>query len=109
MAAPVIGEIVIVPFPFSDLSGAKKRPAAVLASADHGDIVLCQITSRPWASASAIPINESDVVGEGLQRRSYARPDKLFTASPSIALRSVGRLDARAREALRAAAAALFA
>lgn len=108
MAAPVIGEIVVVPFPFADLSGSKKRPAAVIAEADHGDLILCQITSRPWSSASAIRIDEADVEGEGLQRTSFARPDKLFTASPSIALRSLGILHPAKLAQLRAATASLF-
>lgn len=108
MAAPVIGEIVIVPFPFSDLSGTKRRPAAVIAEAEHGDVILCQITSRPWSSSTAIRIDETDIVGDGLQRVSYARPDKLFTASASLVMGSVGRIrDEKSRE-LRKLARGLF-
>lgn len=108
MAAPVIGDVVIVPFPFSDLNGTKRRPAAVIAEAEHGDVILCQITSRPWSSDTAIRVDESDVVGEGLRRASYARADKLFTASASLALRSVGRMRAQKLRELRAAARGLF-
>jgi mRNA interferase MazF len=42
----VKGDIVVIPFPFSDLSGSKKRPALVLANLQGDDIILCQITSR---------------------------------------------------------------
>ncbi len=108
MAAPVIGDVVIVPFPFSDLSQTKRRPAAVIAQAEHGDVILCQITSRPWSSSTAIRIDEADIVGGGLQRVSYARVDKLFTASPSIALRSVGRLKESILSEVRATARELF-
>jgi mRNA interferase MazF len=38
--------IVVVAFPFSDLSGNKLRPAVVLADAGRDDWILCQITSK---------------------------------------------------------------
>jgi mRNA interferase MazF len=46
MARFVSGEVVVVPFPFTDLSSAKVRPALVLASLTRGDLILCQITSQ---------------------------------------------------------------
>lgn len=48
MVTPTVGEVVLVPFPFSDLSQAKVRPALCLADAGRGDWVLCQITSNPY-------------------------------------------------------------
>jgi len=42
----VKGDVVVVPFPFSDLTGAKRRPALVLAELDGEDRILCQITSQ---------------------------------------------------------------
>jgi hypothetical protein len=46
--APAKGAIVLVRFPFSDLSRTKLRPAVVLADAGRGDRVLCQVTSKPY-------------------------------------------------------------
>ena len=46
MAGFVKGEVVVIPFPFSDLSGSKRRPALVLADLPGDDIILCQITSQ---------------------------------------------------------------
>ena len=46
MAAFVKGDIVVLPFPFSDLSASKRRPALVLADLQGDDIILCQITSK---------------------------------------------------------------
>ena len=40
MVTPAAGSVVLVPFPFSDLSQAKLRPAIVLADAGHNDWVL---------------------------------------------------------------------
>jgi mRNA interferase MazF len=104
----VIGDVVIVPFPFSDLSDTKRRPAAVIAQAEHGDVILCQITSRPWSSTHAIRLDEHDILGEGLSRVSYARTDKLFTASASLAIRTMGRIDPTRLSELRRAARELF-
>lgn len=45
MARFVSGEVVVLPYPFTDLSSSKVRPALVLASLTRGDVILCQITS----------------------------------------------------------------
>jgi hypothetical protein len=42
----VKGDVVIIPFPFTDLSGNKKRPAFVVADLSGDDIIVCQITSK---------------------------------------------------------------
>jgi len=46
MESFVKGDIVVIPFPFSDLSKTKRRPALVLAKTEHNDLILCQITSQ---------------------------------------------------------------
>jgi len=46
MAGFIRGDIVVVPFPFSDLSEAKRRPALVIADIAGDDFILCQITSQ---------------------------------------------------------------
>lgn len=42
----VKGDVVVVPFPFSDLSASKRRPALVVATFMGDDVILCQITSK---------------------------------------------------------------
>jgi mRNA interferase MazF len=49
----VSGEVVVLPYPFTDLSSSKVRPALVLASLDRGDVILCQITSQAGSHAEA--------------------------------------------------------
>ena len=51
MVTPATGAVVLVPFPFSDLSRAKRRPAVVLADAGRGDWILCQVTSNPYGDS----------------------------------------------------------
>ncbi len=92
MVTPSIGSVVTVPFPFSDLSDSKLRPALVLAEAGRGDWILCQMTSNAYSDSLAIRIEEEDFVKGSLDRTSYARPGKLFTASESLMVREVGIL-----------------
>lgn len=92
MGTPSVGLVVLVRFPFSDLSSSKLRPAVVLADAGRGDWVLCQITSNPYADPCAIEIADADFSDGALLRISYARPGKLFTANESLVERSAGTL-----------------
>ena len=84
MEKPVVGSVVVLMFPFSDLRAAKRRPALVLAIAEFGNIILCQITSKPYASKTAVKLEKSDFVQGSLPVISYIRPDKLFTADTSL-------------------------
>ena len=93
MVAPAIGEVVLIPFPFSDLSQSKVRPAVCLADAGRGDWILCQITSVPYGDPVAVPLATADFASGGLLVASVARPGKLFTANSAIMVRSVGRLN----------------
>ena len=92
MGAPSAGAVVLVRFPFSDLSRAKLRPAAVLAKAGRGDWLLCQITSNPYADTRSVEIAEQDFASGNLMRTSYARPGKLFSANTSLMQRVAGAL-----------------
>jgi mRNA interferase MazF len=89
---PSAGEVVLVPFPFSDLSQTKVRPAICLADAGRGDWVLCQITSSPYGDPVAVPLDAPDFASGGLLVASFARPGKLFTAHTALLVRSVGVL-----------------
>jgi mRNA interferase MazF len=46
VVTPAAGQIVLIPFPFSDLSRSKLRPEMALADAGRGDWILCQITTK---------------------------------------------------------------
>lgn len=109
MGTPAVGDVVVVPFPYSDLSGSKRRPAVVVALADRGDVVMCQITSRAYSSTSTIGITDESFARGSLSRPSFIRVGKLFTGSASLVLRTVGRLDERTTAHLRESLRALFA
>jgi len=88
----VKGDIVILPFPFSDLSASKKRPALVLASLAGDDVILCQITSQPVSDRYAVTIDEKDFASGSLNKPSNARPNRLFTAESNLVLYRAGTL-----------------
>ncbi len=88
----VKGDIVVVPFPFTDLSGNKKRPAFVIADLPGDDIVVCQITSKAKSDAFALSLEAGDFVSGGLPIESFIRPNKIFTADKTIILSLAGHL-----------------
>ena len=94
MGAVQPGVVVLVRFPFSDLSASKLRPAVVLAHAGGADWVLCQVTSNPYGDPSAVPVTPASFAAGGLGRESFARPGKLFTASESLFMKTAGHLTA---------------
>jgi len=85
------GDIVVVPFPFSNLQGIKRRPALVLADSGGSDLVLCQITSQKIKDDFAVLITPSDTHGK-LLVESNIRPNKLFTIEKSVILYKIGTL-----------------
>lgn len=86
------GSVILVRFPFSDLSQTKLRPAVVLADCGRGDWLLCQITSNPYADSRAVTLADSDFRTGSLRVTSYARPAKLFTTHRSLIATDIGVL-----------------
>jgi mRNA interferase MazF len=92
VVTPAAGAVVLVPFPFSDLSQAKLRPAVVLADAGRGDWILCQVTSNRYGDDRAIQLVDASFASGSLRVTSYARPGKLFTANRDLMVAQVGSL-----------------
>jgi mRNA interferase MazF len=88
----VRGDVVVAPFPYSDLSASKRRPALVVAALTGDDILLCQITSKTVSDSYAISLSNTDFVSGGLNQPSNVRPNRLFTADGSIVLYRAGAL-----------------
>ena len=88
----VKGDIIVIPFPFSDLSENKRRPALVLADLPGDDIILCQITSQNSEDIDALSLIRRDFESGSLNRPSYIRPNRIFTADKAIILYRIGRI-----------------
>jgi len=95
MAKFVKGEVVVIPFPFSDLSGSKRRPALVLADLPGEDLLLCQITSQNSKDIHAVPLLATDFLNGSLPVDSFIRPTRLFTADRNIVIRKAGLIRAK--------------
>jgi mRNA interferase MazF len=88
----VKGDIVVVSFPFSDLSASKRRPALVLSYAENQDFLLCQITSKKIKDTWAIELHEIEIEESSLLKSSNIRPNRLFTADRSLILYRAGKV-----------------
>ena len=86
------GDVVVVPFPFSDLTDAKRRPALILTELEGEDRILCQITSQQLKDRHSIPIDETDFEEGSLRKMSNIRPNRIFTADCKIILYKAGHI-----------------
>ena len=94
MAKFIKGDVVVVPFPFSDLTQAKRRPALVIAQLKGDDVIFCQITSRTVKDSYSLSLEDRDFETGSLKQSSNIRPNRIFTADTHIILYKVGTLKA---------------
>jgi mRNA-degrading endonuclease toxin of MazEF toxin-antitoxin module len=88
------GSVVLVPFPFTDLSGRKRRPALVVSPEGFHDedLILCAITSQlperffEWE----ISLESGEMVEEKLPKKSVIKVGKLFTMHRNLIARRFG-------------------
>jgi len=88
----VKGDVVVVPFPFSNLSGSKRRPALVLTDLRGDDIMICQITSKQTDDIFAQALKPEDFVSGSLPIDSFIRPLRVFTADKHIVFQKIGQI-----------------
>ncbi|WP_169732769.1 type II toxin-antitoxin system PemK/MazF family toxin [Azospirillum halopraeferens] len=85
------GDVLLARFPFTDLSGDKRRPVLVLSADNDGnDIVVCAITSRPHHGPYDIPVSPS--VGDGLKVPSRVQFDKIATLERGVIAGQLGTM-----------------
>lgn len=88
-----VGDVILIPFPYADLSTFKRRPALIIGEAEFDNFILCQITSKANTSKKAILLQSNDFAARSLNLDSFIRPDKLFTIEKSIIEAKVGHLN----------------
>lgn len=92
------GDIILVPFPFTDLTAVKVRPAVILTPEPTGvDLVVAYLSSvippDPLPPAHLLIVSEHpEFRGTGLKQRSVIRLDKLMTIAQSRVRRRLGHL-----------------
>lgn len=99
-----IGDVVLVPFPFTDQSGSKKRPAVVVSSdryqRERPDLILMPITSRNPGSTRFGDVPVSGPHAAGLLLPGVIKP-VIFTIEARLVIKSIGRLVDDDQRALR--------
>lgn len=93
MAEFVKGDIVVLPFPFTDLSTSKRRPAVILSNIKGADYIMLQITSKNVKDDYSIPLLQADFSAGSLQQDSNIRPNKIFTLDGKLILYKIGHMN----------------
>jgi mRNA interferase MazF len=92
MAAFVKGDVVVVPFPFSNSTSAKRRPALVIAELTRNDLILYLITSQTTNDSYITLIESDDFETGSLNKTSYVKSNRVFTANEQIIAYKAGTL-----------------
>ena len=102
MARFIAGDVIILPFPHTNQTEVKKRPAVVLRETNNKDILVCMITSAAYGSET-IPLDEKNLKSSGLRVSCSIRPDRLLVASPELVEKKTGRISGELLSAVKAA------
>lgn len=108
MGKPLIGEVVVLPFPQTDLQAGKRRPALVVADLTGDDLILCQITTQSRRDAYSVPLTNSDFERGHLNVDSFIRPNRLFTVDHSVIAYTAAKIRATKLDEVRTKIRQLF-
>lgn len=87
------GSLVVVPFPFSDLTGTKRRPVVLMTPPDgYGDFIAMAVTSQGGHAAS-IAILPNLIESGTLPKASWIRTDKIVSLNQSLIIKTVAKID----------------
>ena len=109
MRKPVAGDVVVLPFPQTNLQAGKRRPALVVADLPGDDLILCQITSQIRSDGFSLSLTQADFQSARLAQDSYIRPQRLFTVEKSVVLYTVGQVTVPKLQEVKARLRQLFA
>jgi mRNA interferase MazF len=108
MGKPLAGDVVVLPFPQTNLQTGKRRPALVVADLAGDDLILCQITSRARSDGYSVPLGADDCERGRLTVDSFIRPNRLFTVEQSVILYAAARVKPSKLQEVRAKIRQLF-
>ena len=109
MGKPLAGEVVVLPFPQTNLQAGKRRPALVVAELTGDDVVLCQITRQARSDKYSVALIHADFERGHLAEDSFIRPNRLFTVEHSVILYAAGKVKRSKLEEVRTKIRELFA
>ena len=94
------GDVVLIPFPFTDLSTFKQRPAIIISSnqfnSDHQDVIAVAVTSHlpELLASSDYPLEAADLKSAGLPKASLVKLGKIVTLDQRLIRKKLGVLPA---------------
>lgn len=92
------GEVVLIPFPYTDLSTTKTRPAVVVSSSAYHavrpDLLLAYVSSQISIAVAPLDVLLQDWQQTGLLKPSFVRP-KIAAIEPKLIVHQVGQLSQR--------------
>lgn len=97
-------DIVLIKFPFTDLSNYKLRPALVISNKDfnkHENLMLIWIYWNKWIDSYSMEIEQDDLKNWRLKKKSYFRFHNIFSLHKSLVEKEVARLDKKALKKIR--------
>jgi len=85
------GDIVLIPFPFTDMTGSKKRPALILAMGSMDVTVSFISTQLRWQDPTDLLLQPNDT--NGLKKPSLVRIRKIATLDKALVIGKLGNID----------------
>lgn len=90
-------DIILIPFPFSDLSQTKRRPGRIISNHEYNsnneDVICCAITSNPRNYDKSIKIVNEDLDSGNLHYESRVKPTKIFTLNKRMIVKKLAKLN----------------
>jgi len=91
------GEIITIPFPFTDLTIVKQRPALIISKNQYNekteDIIVCGITSNLKNSEFSVLIDNKNLVEGKIPTKSRIKVDKIYTLRKNMIRNKIARVD----------------
>lgn len=90
------GDVVIMPFPFTDLTSKKIRPAVVISNERFNqkgrDIILIAISTKKGIPALSLPLRQPDLASGTLQKDCFVRMQNIFTLEKRLVIKTVAQV-----------------
>jgi len=87
------GEIVLIPFPYSDLTGSKKRPAIIISNSNlKGQDKICSLVTSNNPERGVLIKRDSFKEGK-LPFKSWVKPERIFTVESRIIIKRIAKVN----------------
>jgi len=93
------GEIVLVPFPFTDMSKSKLRPVLIISNTSYNrissDFICCGITSNMNNKKNSILLRDADMKDGVLPKKSRIKFGNIFTLQKDLTVKKIGHINSK--------------